>query len=185
MRATTVREELIVALFDDAADLIKRLEALGPVMDDTQFGVAEAARELAARTKDFQAHMRGIAATEQYRAVHYVREQVEQTSRFWQEQQVALLKEAGRAILKEEVGTSLQQVLSSLERTSTRLKRREAVLMHVTNTVVSVAATVCVLAFLFPAGGIATPASVTPRASAESPSPATATSPPGRVRGGK
>src|SRR6187200_1318241 len=101
MRATTVREELIVALFDDAADLIKRLEALGPVMDDTQFHLAEAARDLAARTRDFQAHMRGIATTEQYRAVHYVREQVEQTSRFWQEQQVALLKEAGRAILKE------------------------------------------------------------------------------------
>ena len=185
MRATTVREELIVALFDDAADLIKRLEALGPVMDDTQFHLAEAARDLAARTEHFHAHMRGVASSEQYRAVHYVREQVEQTARFWQEQQVALLKEAGRAILKEEVGTSLQQVLSSLERTSTRLKRRETVLLHVTNTLVSVATTVWVLAFLFPTGSTATAASVTPRASAESPSPATATSPPGRVRGGK
>jgi len=36
MRSTTVREELVVALFEDAADIVKRLEALAPVMADSR-----------------------------------------------------------------------------------------------------------------------------------------------------
>ena len=189
MKATTVREELIVALFGDAADLITRLEALAPVMNDTRLGMAKAAKELAAQAEHFHGHMHGIASTEQYRAVHYMREHTEHTAHFWQQKQLGLLKEAGRSVLKEEVRStlnqllsSLDQLISSLERTSTRLKRRDSVLLHVANTAVSVAATACVAAFLVTRLSAETAASSRPAASVESPCPAPAVAPPERAR---
>ena len=136
-------------------------------------------------------HIRSVHARQEAitRAVDYVRHQAEQTSQFWQQKQLVLLKEAGRSVLKEEVRStvdqllsSLDQLISSLERTSTRLKRRDSVLLHVANTAASVAATACVAAFLITRLDAETAASLRPPASVESPCPAPAVAPPERAR---
>lgn len=150
MKSTTLREEMVVSLFDDAADIVKRLEALAPVMADTRHGLAEATRDLAAQVEPFKSQMHQIASKEQYRALHYVREQVEQTCSIARELQTEALKEAGRAVLKEEVGATLRQLIGSLQEIVKRGTRREALLMHVITALVSVAATTGLLMYLLP-----------------------------------
>lgn len=184
MRSTTVREELLVALFEDAADIVKRLEALAPVMADTRYSLAEAARDLAAQVKPFKDEMHQIAANEQYKAIHYVRDQVEQTSRAVQKIEAEALKQAGRAVLKEEVGTTLRQLIASLQVNVKGTKRRETVLTHLTTAVVSAACTAGLLIYLLPrdvtaqsGGGVQEASSV------EFPAPAQQASRPEKLRG--
>lgn len=150
MKSTEIREEMVVALFGEAADLLKRLETLEPVMDEARRGLAKAARDLAAQIEPLRARMHTVAADEQYKAVHYVREQVEQTSLFCREQQVMALKDAGRAVLKEEVGKTLQQLIAPLHEIVMRVNRRNSWLTHVTAAVVSAASTACLLMYLLP-----------------------------------
>ncbi len=172
MRSTTVREELVVALFEDAADIVKRLEALAPVMADTRYGLAEAARDLAAQVEPFQTEMHRIAADEQYKAIHYVRDQVEKTSRAVQEIEAEALKQAGRAVLKEEVGTTLQQLVASLQVIVKGAKQRETVLTHLATGVVSAACTASLLLYLLPRDVTAQSAVSAKASSVESPAPA-------------
>ena len=178
MKSTTVREELVVALFDDAADIVKRLEALAPVMNDTRFALAGAARDLAAQVKPFEDQMHQIAAEEQYRALHYVRDQVEQTSRFCRDQQIQALKDAGRAVLKEELGTTMHDLITSLREIVEGSKRRETLRIQVTTAVASAALTACLLVFLLPSAPT-TAGGGSPRVatSVESPSPVPAAVP--------
>lgn len=150
MKSTTLREEMVVSLFEDAADIVKRLEALAPVMADTRDGLAEATRDLAAQVRPFKDQMHQVASEEQYRALHYVREQVEQTSVVARELQTQALKEAGRAVLKEEVGTTVRQLIGSLQEIVKRSQRRETLMMHVVTALVSVAATTGLLMYLLP-----------------------------------
>jgi hypothetical protein len=178
MKSTTVREELVVAMFDDAADIVKRLELLAPLMDDARSSLAFAAQDLAAQAKPFKDRMHQIAADEQYRARHYVREHVEQTSRVCQEQQAEALKNAGRAVLKEEVGTTLHELVASLRDIVKGSKQRETLLIHVTIALVSIAGTAGLLLSLLPIGS-AGERDVSPngKASVESPSPVPAAAP--------
>ena len=172
MKSTTVREELVVALFEDAADIVKRLEVLAPVMADTRYSLAEAARDLAAQVKPFKTEMHRIAADEQYKAIHYVRDQVEQTSRAVQEIEAEALKEAGRAVLQEEVGTNLRHLVASLQVIVKGAKRRETVLTHVATAVVSAACTTSLLLYLLPRDVTAhSGGSVQEASSVESPAP--------------
>lgn len=182
MKSTTVREELVVALFEDAADIVTRLEALAPVMADTRFSLAEAARELAAQLKPFQDQMRQIAASEQYKAIHYVRQQVEQTSRVAQEVQTEALTKAGQAVLKDEVGATLQKLIASLQHIVRGVKRREAVLTHITTAVVAAASTAVLLMYVLP-GEMPTQSAVSSKAvaSVEAPAPVQPASRPEKV----
>lgn len=180
MRSTTVREELVVALFEDAADIVKRLEALAPVMADTRYSLAEAARDLAAQVKPFKDEMHQIAANEQYKVIHYVRDQVEQTSRAVQEIEAEALKQAGRAVLKEEVGTNLRQLVASLQVIVKGTKRRDTVLTHVTTALVSAACTAGLLMYLLPRDVTAqSGGNVQEASSVEFPAPAQQASQPG------
>ena len=150
MKSTTIREELVVALFDDAADIVKRLETLAPLMANTRHGLAEATKGLAAQVRPFRDQMQQIAAAEQYKAIHYVREQVEGTSRVAQELQIKALKEAGRAVLKEEVGTTLQKLIESIQEIVKQTGRRETFRIRLTTVVVSASITASLMLYLLP-----------------------------------
>jgi len=149
-RLTTAREELIAIALGDLTQILDRLEAVTPLMNEARCDLADAARNLAAKVEPFRSEMRQVASAEQYRAVHYVRDQVEQTSAFRREQQTKALEATGRKVLREEIGNTLQHLIDSLQAVIRGAKRRETVRMHVTTAVISAASTACLLLHFLP-----------------------------------
>jgi hypothetical protein len=149
-RLATAREELIAIAVGDQAVLLDRLEALIPLLNETRSSLVDAARELVAKVQPLRSAMHQIAADEQSAAIRYIREQVENTAIHYRRLEIEALQAAGRAVLKDEVGKTLQKAVASLQDLVVETKRREVLRTHVMTAVVSAASTAGLLMYFFP-----------------------------------
>ena len=94
--------------------------------------------------------MHQIAADEQSAAIRYIREQVDNTATHYRRLEIEALQAAGRPVLNDEVGKTLQKVVASLQDLVVETKRREVLRTQVMTAVVSAASTAGLLLYFLP-----------------------------------
>lgn len=122
-RPSTAREALIAEALGEVAELIDRVEAVAPAMEDARLSLVQVHANLAHRIVAFDQRMAAI--TEQAKE-HYVRHIEQRTNEAaWRavEMQKKALAEAAQAIFQAEMRPTLQHLVMPLQQLIERLDR--------------------------------------------------------------
>jgi hypothetical protein len=151
---STAREALIVEALGDIAQLVDRVEALAPVINDAQRTVVQASDHLLHRVVAFEAHMATITENAKNKTVEHIARRTDQLARQSLAQQTQAMTESARAICNAEIGTTLQRLASSVHTLAERVERAErpwlSWLTHAATAAVSACATTIALTVYLP-----------------------------------
>lgn len=139
---TTAREALIVEALGEAATLIRQVEALAPVLDESRQALADAHSGLALQLTVFDAHVTALTEKAKVAAVKHILARTDETARRSIELQGRAMADAARVAFGGELGATLQRLHSALQPLLERPDQRwERWLTHVAAAATSSAIT--------------------------------------------
>lgn len=128
---STTREALIAEALDDAAKLLRQVEALAPALDQSRQALADAHSGLAGQLAAFEAQVTALTEKAKIQAVRHVLARTDEAARRSVELQARAMADAARVALGAELGATLQRLQSAAQpRAETPRWRWEAWLTH-------------------------------------------------------
>jgi ABC-type transporter Mla subunit MlaD len=122
-RPTTAREALIAEALGDVAQLVDRVEALGPAMDEARRALDRASAGLSRQAEAFERRVTALAENAQSQAVRHIARQTDALTRQSMDTQTRAMAEAARALFAAEIRPALQHLSLPLRQTVARLDR--------------------------------------------------------------
>lgn len=111
----STREALIVEALGDAVRLIRQVEALAPLLDQSRQALADAHRGLADQLAVFEAQTAALAERAKVQAVKHIARRTDEIARVSADAQTRAMEEAARSLFRSEVGPALQRVAMPLQ----------------------------------------------------------------------
>lgn len=112
----STREALLVEALDEAARLIRQVEALVPAMAQSRQGLADAQAALAGQLATFEPQLRTLTDQVKLQAVQHVLARTDEAARRSADMQARAMADAARVAFGAEVGANLQRLRSLTER---------------------------------------------------------------------
>jgi len=119
---STAREALIVEAIGDVAQLLQRVEALRPAMDEACQALRHASITLQDHVAGFERQMAAITANAKTQTVRYMAAQTAEATRRSIDQQSRAMADAARVAFGAELGATMQRLQTTLQ---PMLERRE------------------------------------------------------------
>ena len=135
---STTREALIVEALDDAAKLIRQVEALAPALDQSRQALADAHSGLAGQLAAFEAQVLALSEKAKVQAVKHILARTDEAARRSIELQSRAMADAARVAFGADLGAAMQRLQSLHERPG---RRWEPWLTHAAAAVTASAAT--------------------------------------------
>ena len=128
---TTAREALIVEALGEAAKLIRKVEALAPVLVETCRALQQANTNLRDTLAGFEGRMAAITENAKTRTVHHLAVRIEEGAKRAVESQSRAMADAARVAFAAELGATMQRLKSALQPLIERQERHwESWLTH-------------------------------------------------------
>lgn len=121
---TTAREALIVEALGEAAKLIRQVEALAPLLDESCQALLQADTHLRDTLAEFESRMAAITENAKTRTVQHLAARVDEAARRSIEQQGRAMADAARVAFGAELGATMQRLQSALQPLIERRERR-------------------------------------------------------------
>jgi len=112
MAPSTTREMLIVEALGEAAKLIRQVEALAPVLDQSRQALADAHSGLAGQLTAFEAQVLALVERSKVHAVKHILARVDEAARQSIEQHSRAMADAARVAFGADLGAALQRLQS-------------------------------------------------------------------------
>lgn len=112
---STTREALIAEALDDAAKLLRQVEALAPVLDRSRQAIADAHSGLAGQLAAFEAQVTSLTERAKVQAVAHVLARTDEAARRSIELQARAMADAARVALGAELGATLQRLQAAAQ----------------------------------------------------------------------
>lgn len=112
---TTAREALIVEALGEAGKLIRQVEALAPVMDESRQALADAHSGLAQQLTAFDGHVTRLVEKAKVQAVTHIVARTDEAARRSIELQGRAMADAARVAFGGELGATLQRLQTALK----------------------------------------------------------------------
>ena len=130
---TTAREALIVEALGEAAKLIRKVEALAPVLVETCRALQQANANLRDTLAGFEGRMAAITENAKTRTVQHLAVRIEEGAKRSIESQSRAMADAARVAFAAELGATMQRLKSALQPLIERQERYwESWLTHLT-----------------------------------------------------
>ncbi|MGE0674512.1 MAG: hypothetical protein AB7O64_15790 [Methylibium sp.] len=121
---STTREALIAEALDDAAKLLRQVEALAPALDQSRQALADAHSGLAGQLAAFEAQVTALTERAKVQAVAHVLARTDEAARRSIELQARAMADAARVALGAELGATLQRLQAAAQPRSDAPPRR-------------------------------------------------------------
>lgn len=121
---STTREALIAEALDDAAKLLRQVEALAPVLDQSRQALADAHCGLAGQLEAFEAQVTSLTERAKVQAVAHVLARTDEAARRSIELQARAMADAARVALGAELGVTLQRLQAAAKPRADAPRRR-------------------------------------------------------------
>jgi hypothetical protein len=121
---STTREALIAEALDDAAKLLRQVEALAPVLDQSRQALADAHSGLAGQLAAFEAQVISLTERAKVQAVAHVLARTDDATRRSIELQTRAMADAARVALGAELGATLQRLQAAAQPRADAPRRR-------------------------------------------------------------
>jgi DNA repair exonuclease SbcCD ATPase subunit len=145
MDPTTAREALIVEAVGDAARLIRQVEALVPVLDDTCRALLQANEHVRHTLSGFEGRIGAATENAKARTAHYLAAQVNEAARRSIDQQSRAMADAARVAFGAELGATVQRLNTALRPLIERQQRWwQTYLTHLAAAAVASAVTLAI-----------------------------------------
>jgi hypothetical protein len=139
---STTREALIVEALGEAAKLIRQVEALAPVLDESRQTLADAHSGLAGQLSEFEAQVLALSEKAKVQVVKHILARTDEATRRSIELQGRAMADAARVAFGIETGATMQRLQATLKPLLERRGQRwESWLTHIAAAAVSAAAT--------------------------------------------
>lgn len=112
---STMREALIAEALDDAAKLLRQVEALAPALDQSRQALADAHSGLAGQLAAFEARVTALTERAKVQAVAHVLARTDEAARRSIELQARAMADAARVALGAELGATLQRLQAAAQ----------------------------------------------------------------------
>lgn len=112
---STTREALIAEALDDAAKLLRQVEALAPALDQARQALADAHSGLAGQLAAFEAQVTALTERAKVQAVAHVLARTDEAARRSIEFQARAMADAARVALGAELGATLQRLQAAAQ----------------------------------------------------------------------
>lgn len=109
---STTREALIVEALDEAAKLIRQVEALAPALDESRQALADAHSALAVQLAAFEREVAGLTEKAKVQAVKHILARSDEAAKRSIELQSRAMADAARVAFGSELGAALQRLQS-------------------------------------------------------------------------
>lgn len=113
---STTREALIVEALDEAAKLIRQVEALAPALDESRQALADAHSALAVQLAAFEREVAGLTEKAKVQAVKHILARSDEAAKRSIELQSRAMADAARVAFGADLGAALQRLQSLHER---------------------------------------------------------------------
>src|SRR2546423_9852295 len=120
---STTREALIVEALGEAAKLLRQVEALAPLLDETCLELHQADTHLRDTLAGFESRMAAITENAKNRTVLHLAARVDEATRRSIEQQGRAMADAARVAFGAELGATMQRVQSASQALIERAER--------------------------------------------------------------
>jgi len=148
-RPTTAREALIAEALGDVAQLVDRVEALAPAMDEARQALDQTSAALARQAEAFERRMSALAENAQTLAVRHIARRTAALTRESMDAQSRAMADAARALFAAEIHPALQHLALPLRQMVARMNRPWLTwLSHAATAVVSSIITSAVILYL-------------------------------------
>lgn len=117
---STTREALIVEALDEAAKLIRQVEALAPALDESRQALADAHSALAVQLSAFEREVAGLTEKAKVQAVKHILARSDEAAKRSIELQSRAMADAARVAFGSDLGAALQRLQSLHERPGRR-----------------------------------------------------------------
>lgn len=117
---STTREALIVEALDEAAKLIRQVEALAPALDESRQALADAHSALAVQLAAFEREVAGLTEKAKVQAVKHILARSDEAAKRSIELQSRAMADAARVAFGSDLGAALQRLQSLQERPGRR-----------------------------------------------------------------
>lgn len=117
---STTREALIVEALDEAAKLIRQVEALAPALDESRQALADAHSALAVQLAAFEREVAGLTEKAKVQAVKHILARSDEAVKRSIELQSRAMADAARVAFGSDLGAALQRLQSLHERPGRR-----------------------------------------------------------------
>lgn len=121
---STTREALIVEALGEAAKLIRQVEALAPVLDQSRQALADSHNGLADQLTAFEAQIAALTEKAKVQAVKHILARTDEAARRSVDSQARAMAEAARVAFGAELGATMQRLQSALQPLTERPERR-------------------------------------------------------------
>jgi len=129
---STTRKALIAEALDDAAKLLRQVEALAPALDQSRQALADVHSGLAGQLAAFETQVTALTEKAKVQAVKHILARTDEAARRSVELQARAMADAARVALGAELGATLQRLQSAAQRQAEPQRRRwERWLTHV------------------------------------------------------
>lgn len=118
---STAREALIVEAIGEVAQLMDRIEAVAPAMDEARQATRQSSAELARLFLAFESRMAAITENAKTQAVQHIASRTNEMARNTLDTQTRAMEEAARALFRTEVGPALQRLVMPLQDVAERI----------------------------------------------------------------
>jgi len=147
----TAREALLAELIGDVAQLLDRVDTLMPAMDGSRQKLTEAARTVASAIQPFEAHIYTTANKAAGSAVEHIVRRTNEVAADSLEKQTRSMRDAARAIFRDEVGVALRQLEAAVKPIVDKAKRPwDTWLTHAAAALIGGASSAAVVIYLLP-----------------------------------
>lgn len=117
---STTREALIVEALDEAAKLIRQVEALAPALDASRQALADAHSALAVQLAAFEREVAGLTEKAKVQAVKHILARSDEAAKRSIELHARAMADAARVAFGSDLGAALQRLQSLHERPGRR-----------------------------------------------------------------
>lgn len=149
-RPSTAREALIVEAIGEVAQLIDRVDAVAPAMDEARLALVQASAELASQIVAFENRMNAITENVKVQAVRHIAHRMNEVARHSLDLQTQAMQGAAQDIFRTQMDSTLQRLVMPLQRLAERLDRPwESWLTHAATAAAASAATWALSAYLW------------------------------------
>jgi len=148
---SAAREALIVEAIGDVAQLLQRVEALRPSMDDACQALRHASVTLQDHLTGFERQMTAITNNAKTQTVRYMAVQTAEATRRSIDQQSRAMADAARLAFGAELGATMQRLHTTLQPLLERRERQwERWLVHAAVAAASAVATWTLVVYVLP-----------------------------------
>ena len=128
---TTAREALIVEALGETAKLIRQVEALAPVLDESRQALADAHAQFADQLTAFETQVTALTEKAKVQAMKHILVRTDEAARRSIEQQGRAMADAARVAFGAELGATMQRLQAAIRPLiEQRERRRELWLTH-------------------------------------------------------